>query len=288
MGEAMRLLVAEPGVSLRRARTFRACVAGAESNVAVGLARLGHRVRFLSRVGGDPTGAAVLATLKAEDVDVSAVDTDSGGYTGILLRDSHPSRAIEVQYHRAGSAAAGLTARYVREQGLDGARLVHVSGITPMLSDDARAATAELLAMARAEGATISFDPNVRRRLAAPECWRETLAPLIVQADLVFAGADELRIMGMSAHDLKAQAVVVKHRDHSCQIVTPAGTWHLPSAATTVVDPVGAGDALVSGYLSAWLRGAGPESALRRGLASAASVVACVTDIEGLPDQEDR
>src|ERR1700754_4449890 len=100
LGEAMRLLLAEPGVALRRAHTFQSSVAGAETNVAVGLSRLGHRVRWLSRVGDDSSGAAVLATLRAEGVDVSKVEVASDGFTGLLLRDSDAARGIDVQYHR--------------------------------------------------------------------------------------------------------------------------------------------------------------------------------------------
>src|ERR1700712_5193452 len=124
LGETMQLLLAEYGVALRRAGTFRSSIAGAETNIAVGLSRLGHRTRWLSRVGADASGSAVLTQLRAEGVDVSAVEVDPDGFTGLLLRDCHPTRAIDVQYHRAGSAASALSAGYVRQAGLGGARLV--------------------------------------------------------------------------------------------------------------------------------------------------------------------
>jgi 2-dehydro-3-deoxygluconokinase len=283
LGEAMRLLLAEPGVALRRAHTFTSSVAGAETNVAVGLARLGHGVRWLSRVGGDPSGAHVLATLRADGVDVSRVEVDPERYTGFLVRDTET-----VEYHRSGSAASGLSAAYVREAGLDGARLVHVSGITAMLSADAREAVEALFALARASGAWVSFDPNVRLKLDSPERWRETVGPLLTRADLVFAGEDELELLGQAPDALlagRAQTVIVKQRDKIARAVTADGSWSQPSLVTRVVDPVGAGDALTSGYLSAWLRGASPAEALRSGAACAALVVGTRTDLEGLPDQ---
>lgn len=282
LGEAMRLLLAEPGVALRRARTFTSSVAGAETNVAVGLARLGHRVRWLSRVGDDPSGAHVLATLRADDVDVSRVEVDPDAYTGFLIRDTET-----VEYHRSGSAASRLSAAYVREAGLDGARLVHVSGITAMLSPEAVEA---LFTLARASGAWVSFDPNVRLKLAKPDRWRETVGPLMTRADLVFAGEDELELLGQTPDALlagRAQTVVVKQRDKVARAVTADGSWSQPSLVTRVVDPVGAGDALTSGYLSAWLRGAAPAEALRAGAACAALVVGTRTDLEGLPDQDE-
>ncbi|MFI5607435.1 sugar kinase [Amycolatopsis sp. NPDC051903] len=288
LGEAMRLLLAEPGVALRRAHHFTASVAGAEANVSVGLARLGHRVRWLSRVGDDASGAAVLSALRAEGVDVSGVEVDAAGFTGLLMRDDTPSRGIDVQYHRAGSAACALGPEYVREAGLAGARLVLVSGITAMLSLSAREAVLALFDLARAEGATIAFDPNVRLKLASPAQWRETVGPLLHRADLVFAGEDELELLDASARDLVQAGVgtvVVKQRDKVARAVTAEYEWTQDTLVTRVVDPVGAGDALTSGYLSAWLRGGAPAEALLAGAVSAALVVGTRTDLEGLPNR---
>ncbi|MGW4482327.1 sugar kinase [Amycolatopsis sp. NPDC004368] len=288
LGEAMRLLLAEPGVALRRAHSFQASVAGAEANVSVGLARLGHRVRWLSRLGDDSSGAAVLSALRAEGVDVSGVGVDPAGFTGLLLRDDTPGRGIDVQYHRAGSAACSISADFVRTAGLGGARLVLVSGITAMLSPSARDAVLALFELARAEGATIAFDPNVRLKLAAPAQWRETVGPLLPQADLVFAGEDELELLDASAADLIVRGVgtvVVKQRDKVARAVTAEYEWSQETLVTHVVDPVGAGDALTSGYLSSWLRGGSPAEALLAGAVSAALVVGTRTDLEGLPDR---
>ncbi|QRP46309.1 sugar kinase [Amycolatopsis sp. FDAARGOS 1241] len=288
LGEAMRLLLAEPGVALRRAHHFTASVAGAEANVSVGLARLGHRVRWLSRVGDDASGAAVLSALRAEGVDVSGVEVDPAGFTGLLMRDDTPGRGIDVQYHRTGSAASAISPAYVREAGLAGARLVLVSGITAMLSLSAREAVLALFDLARTEGATIAFDPNVRLKLASPAQWRETVGPLLHRADLVFAGEDELDLLDASARDLVhagVGTVVVKQRDKVARAVTAEYEWTQDTLVTHVVDPVGAGDALTSGYLSAWLRGGAPAEALLAGAVSAALVVGTRTDLEGLPNR---
>jgi 2-dehydro-3-deoxygluconokinase len=296
LGETMHLLLAEYGVALRRAGTFRSSVAGAETNVAVGLSRLGHRARWLSRVGADASGSVVLTQLRAEGVDVSAVEVDPDGFTGLLMRDCHPTRAIDVQYHRAGSAASALSAAYVRRAGLGGARLVHITGITAMLSASAREAAVELMELAHRENAVISFDPNVRRKLGSPQAWRAAVGPLLPHADLVFTGADELELVtGRPVPeaigellDGRANTVVVKHADKSTEAVTRDGRWRQETLARTVHDPVGAGDALTSGYLSAWLRGAAPSDALRAGAVSAALVVGTLTDLEGLPDRAEQ
>jgi sugar/nucleoside kinase (ribokinase family) len=173
----MRLLLAEPGVALRRAHTFTSSVAGAETNVAVGLGRLGHAVRWLSRVGADPSGAHVLATLRADGVDVSCVEVDPDRHTGFLA------------------------------------------------------------------------------------CRPRTCAKQVSTA----RGSYKI-----------------------ARAVTADGSWTQESLVTRIVDPVGAGDALTSGYLSAWLRGTSPAEALRVGAACAACaalVVGTRTDLEGLPDR---
>ncbi|MFI1094198.1 sugar kinase [Streptomyces sp. NPDC020917] len=286
LGEAMRLLVASPGTALNRATVFGASIAGAETNVAVGLARLGLRARWLGRVGADAAGDAVLRELRAEGVDVSAVEIDPVRPTGLLLRDSHPARSINVEYRRTGSAASAMSARFVRARGLSGARLVHVTGITAMLSNAAHAAVLSLLEMAREQGATVSFDPNIRYRLASGLRWRTVVGPLLDRADLVFAGDDELQVLGQETDSLLDRGVgtvVVKHADKSASVTTAQGTWRQPTLARSVVDVVGAGDALVAGYLGAWLRGRDPREALHAGAVSAALVVGEVTDIGGLP-----
>ncbi|MGH3658423.1 MAG: PfkB family carbohydrate kinase, partial [Micromonosporaceae bacterium] len=108
LGEAMALFLAEPGTAVSYARWFDASVAGAEANVAIGLARLGHRVRYAGRVGADPLGETVIRTLRGEAVDVTAVVTDPDRPTGLLIRDAPAGRPIQVVYRRSGSAGAAL------------------------------------------------------------------------------------------------------------------------------------------------------------------------------------
>ncbi|MFF3494824.1 sugar kinase [Streptomyces sp. NPDC002795] len=287
-GEAMLLMLAEPGVPLERAVTFRRSVAGAESNMAAGLARLGHGVRWLGRVGDDPSGRAVLAQLRADGIDTSYAAVDASAPTGLLMRDSHPARAIDVQYHRAGSAASLLTPDELKPEMLGGARLVHVTGITPMLSDSAHRATLRLLELAREAGALVSFDPNLRLKLGTPERWRSLVTPLLERADLILAGEDELQVLGVTGAGLLAagvDTVVVKHRDKSASCLTGDSNWHQPAFRVPVTDPVGAGDAFAAGFLSALLRDAPYDICLREAAAVAALVVQCATDTDGLPDR---
>lgn len=279
-GEAMLLMLAEPGVPLERATVFRRSIAGAESNVAAGLARLGHDVRWIGRVGADPVGRSVLSMLRAEGIDTRHAVVDPVAPTGLLIRDSHPYRAIDVQYHRAGSAAARLGPDELTAEMVAGAKIVHVTGITAMLSESAHLATLRLLELAREVGALVSFDPNIRLKLGTPAAWRERVAPLLARADVVLAGEDELELLQMDAAALTG-LVVVKHRDKSA---TCAGLRQ-EAFPVQVTDPVGAGDAFAAGFLSGVLRGEPYEVCLREAAAVAALVVQCAADTDGLPDR---
>ncbi len=190
-GEAMGLLLADDGLPLRRARSFRRTLAGAELNVAVGLARLGHRVAYGGRVGDDPFGEDVRATLLAEGVEPAALHVDPELPTGLLTRDRDGHRRIRVVYHRAGMAGSRLTADDLAALPIERARLLHLTGITPALGERAALATADAVGRARAAGVPVAFDPNFRARLWSREQALPALRELAAAATIVLTSEDE-------------------------------------------------------------------------------------------------
>ncbi|MFI5910090.1 sugar kinase [Dactylosporangium sp. NPDC051541] len=297
-GEAMALLLAEDAVPLGRAERFARSVAGSESNVAIGLARLGHTVAFCGRVGADAAGGWVRDTLRAEGVDVTALHTDPRRPTGLLLRDRPAGgRPVSVAYYRTGSAATALAPADVDEARVATARMVFVSGITAMLSPSAADFTDRLIAAASAAGVPVAFDPNVRLRLAAAEDWRRMYARFAGRMDTLLLSGEELRRLGL-APDARTDpagllsgrttTVVVTHGAAGATATTAAGTVHAAASPVSALDPVGAGDAFTAGWLSARLRGLPPADALREAAAVAALVVAVPTDIAGLPTPAER
>lgn len=212
VGETMALLHSEGIGSLAHARTMTIGIGGAESNLAIGLRRLGVPVAWVSRVGADELGTRVLRELRAEQVEVRAV-VDPERPTGLMLK-SHPSGgATTVRYYRSGSAASALDAAALAgddgnglpDDLLAGAEILHLTGITPLLSDSAREAVLDLVERARAVGTLISFDVNLRSALAPREVAAPLLARLAVAADIVFGGTDELALIA-DALAAKAQA----------------------------------------------------------------------------------
>lgn len=291
-GEAMALHLAEPGVPLAAARSLRRSVAGSELNVAVGLARLGVRTGWFGRLGDDVHGRLVLGVLRAEGVDASHVRFVPDGWTGLLVRDAHAERPVTVVYHRAGSAASGLTPDDVDPGYLAGARTLFLSGITAVLSESARAASARAVELATEQGATVVLDPNVRRLLGPVERTAEVLRPLAAAAHVVLAGRAEAELItGTSgpaaAADWflrrSARLVVLKDGARGSWATDGSRTWEQPAVPVRAVDPVGAGDAFTAGFLAVTSRGGTVPEALRAAATVAAAVVAVAGDIEGLP-----
>lgn len=285
-GETMLLFVGEPGRHLELVDTFRVSIAGAETNVAIGLARLGHHACWLGRIGADSLGESVLRRLRADGIELGLVVRDGRAPTGVLIRDAQPGRDIHVGYYRTGLAASRWGPSEIDERVLDGVDLVHLTGITPMLSDPCAAATDRLVELAGAAGVPVSIDPNIRLRIGDVPRWRTTVGPLLARATMVFAGSDELELLDVTTDgllDAGVQSVVVKNSDKSATTHTADGQWHQPAFTVPVADTVGAGDAFAAGYLSGVLEGEPVPVCLERAARVASMAVQTVGDNEGLP-----
>jgi 2-dehydro-3-deoxygluconokinase len=296
-GEAMALLLAGGGVPLAQATAFTRQVAGAESNVATGLARLGHRAGWFGRVGADGLGTAVLGELRRDGVDVSRAVVDPVAPTGLLIRDCAPGRPVEVGYHRSGSAGSRLAPGDVDPAYVAGARLLHLTGITPVLSDSAAGAARAALAAAVDAGVPVSFDPNLRRRLCPPERAVGLLRPYAAAAAVVLAGVEEAELLtgrtGRAAVagwflDRGARCVVLKDGPRGSWATDGSTAVEQPAVPVAVVDPVGAGDAYAAGFLSGWLRGLPLAEATREAAVVAALVLQVAGDTPGLPTAATR
>jgi 2-dehydro-3-deoxygluconokinase len=289
-GETMAVLRG-PG-PLRLGGTLELSVAGAEANVAIGLARLGHQVGWVGRVGADEPGELVRRTLRAEAVDVSGVMTDLSRPTGLMLAERRIGDLVRVTYYRSGSAGSRLSPADILPRIGEGVRLLHLTGITAALSETARQCVTDAAARAREAGVAVSVDVNYRARLWTPAEARDTLLPLTGQADIVFASADELAMLAghddlqVAAQEMLARGagqVVVKRGADGATAYADGATVSVPARQVTVADVVGAGDAFVAGYLSARLDGAATADCLDRATVTAAFAIARNGDWEGLP-----
>jgi 2-dehydro-3-deoxygluconokinase len=302
LGECLASFVAATPGPLADAIDFERHVAGAEANVAVGLARLGHSVAYLSRVGADGFGTAIVRRLRGEGVDVSHLAVDDEAPTGVMFRERRGLGPIDVAYHRAGSAGSRLAAADVDRAADDGvfigARWLHLTGITPALSASAMAATTVARDRARASGLQISLDVNLRRRLWTDEDAAPVLRDLARGVDVVLGSPDELAVLAGASTTDPAELVTLVGGLGPTVVVAKLGAdgaLGLESGGRsvrvsgipvpTVVDPVGAGDAFCAGFIAGRLDGVDLETALSMGNACGAMAVAAAGDQAGLPDR---
>lgn len=303
------LTFGESMVSLRSAGPLSAGgslamhVAGAESNVAVGVARLGHRVGWAGVVGADPHGEFILRQLRSEGIGVHHRADASRG-TGVVFLEQRTADVTRAFYYRAGSAGSTLSRDDVDAAFRNGARVLHVTGITAALSQEARRAVEYAAARAAGEGLDVSLDVNYRSKLWSRDEARAVLTPLARHASILIASDDELGLVcaadagngtepraaddaetAMAAEllDRGVREVVVKRGPAGAGVHTAAGRWETPAVPVTSIDTVGAGDAFTAGYLSALLDGEDVPGRLQRGALAGAFAVSTAGDWEGLP-----
>lgn len=293
-GETMAMFVAEQTGDLASVGRFGKRIAGADSNVAIGLARLGFRVRWLSRVGDDSLGRFVLASLREEGLDCSRVEVDGSRPTGFQLKSRCDDGSDPVvEYFRSDSAASRLSTALL-DPALLQARHLHATGIPPALSASCRALSHALVEGMREAGRSVSFDPNLR-----PSLWpdRTTMIreinALAVKAHWVLPGLEEGRLLSgqHTPADIAAfyldqgvEHVVIKLGDAGAYYRTGHGAGQVaPVPVAKVVDTVGAGDAFAVGVVSALLEGRPLADAVARGNWCGSRAVQSRGDMEGLP-----
>lgn len=297
-GEPMVLFAAQQPGPLESVTTFTRAAAGAELNVATGLARLGLRCAYVTRLGQDSFGRYLAATMQREGIDTRHVAIDATRPTGFMLKSrSDDGSDPRTEYYRRGSAASAIDARDVPREALRGARHLHLTGIYVAVSPSARAFVLALAGAARAAGLTISFDPNLR-----PSLWPSTDAmvagmdELARVADWVLPGLKEGRVLTgrptaeeIATHYLErgARGVAVKLGADGAYYATRTSRGRAPGVPVArVVDTVGAGDGFAVGVVSALLEGHDLARAAARGNAIGARVVQFPGDADGLPTRE--
>ena len=297
LGETMVSLAAEEAGPLRYASRFRRRLAGAESNVAIGLARLGTSTGWVSRVGDDEFGEYVCSTLRGEGVDVSQVERDPDRPTGMMVKELRPVGKSRVWYYRSGSAASALSPEVLPTAYLRRARHLHLTGITPALSPECADAALSAARTVVQAGGTFSFDVNLRKQLGVDDP-ASLFRPFIHIADFLFLGLDEAEQLFQTQDSeaikrelisLDRPAVVLKLGARGARAYSSEeGRWIDASGyAVPVVDEVGAGDAFAAGYLAATFRGCPVEDALRIANAAGALTTTVPGDTEGFSGWEE-
>lgn len=291
-GESMALFMPQEHKTIERAAVLEQGFGGAESNVAIGLARLGTSVGWFGALGDDPFGKIILKTLRGEGVDVSRARLDANAPTGMMLRE-HVAGRLAVHYFRKHSAASQMKPEHLDEDYIRGAKLLHITGITAALSDHCRQTIRRAVAIAKEAGVLISFDPNLRLKLWSIEEAREVLLPIAAEADYFLPGWDELQLLydtdnyeDIKEHLAKLKAVsIIKGKDDTTVVLNKGMEEAVPFyPAEQVVDTVGAGDGFCAGFLAGIMKGMSPVEAVRLASINGSLVVQMRGDWEALPE----
>ena len=298
IGESMVMMVADQSDSLQFVTSYTRKIAGAESNVAIGLARLGHDVGWISAIGDDPFGTYIRNTIRGEGVDTSQVQILTEYPTGMLVKERNEIGDPKVFYYRRGSAASHITLDMVDESYFTDAKILHITGIFPALSENCRETLLQAVRLAKKQGAMVTFDPNIRLKLWNKEEARVTLRKLASLSDLIMPGRKEAEILIGTGdwdqvkeyfHNAGNRYIVMKDgpdgafysHQEGCEVVETGYAKGFP--VRRVVDTVGAGDGFAVGILSALMEGLSLKQAVTRGNAIGSLAVTVQGDVEGYP-----
>jgi 2-dehydro-3-deoxygluconokinase len=296
VGETMALLTAAEIGRLRHVSSLTLGVAGAESNVAIGARRLGCPAAWVGRVGADELGELVVSRIRAEGVDVGGVVRDPGAPTSLMLKERRTAGMVRVLYYRRNGPGSRLLPSDLDPAQVAAAGILHVTGITPALSDSALATVDRAVTLAREAGVPVSFDVNYRSALWPPDRAAAVCRGLAARADVVFAGDDEAGMLGLTGDpaalarglaDLGAGHAVVKLGPRGAVAAVDGQVHAVEPVPVQAVDPVGAGDAFVAGYLAETLAGRPVPERLATAAACGAFAVTVPGDWEGLPSRDE-
>jgi 2-dehydro-3-deoxygluconokinase len=292
-GESMVLFNPLKIGPLKYVHQFEKVVGGAESNVAIGLAKLGHQVCWVSRLGDDELGQFIRNFVRGEGVDTNAVTFDPIHPTGIYIKERYGNSDPKIYYYRAGSAASFMERAHLNETDIANAKFLHLTGITAALSSSCRELVYYAIDVAKKNNVTVIFDPNIRLKLWSEVEAKKVLMDIISKCDIVLPGIEEGRLLTeeetpekMSERFIEngAGAVVVKLGPQGAYYHTKEKQEYVEGYKVEhIIDTVGAGDGFAAGFISGLIRGWPFREAVLLGNRVGALAVTVTGDVEGYP-----
>ena len=293
-GEVLLRLSAPGAELLLQTPQLNVCVGGAEANVAVSLATLGHDARISTTLPDNELGVAARNELRRYGVDTSRIAFAPGRMGLYFLSPGAGGRAAEVIYDRAASVFASADHTKTRwSETFNGTGWLHVSGVTAALGANVAEAAIRAVTEARKLGLTVSFDCNYREKLW--KAWNgdapAILRQILTQTDIAFGNERDIALIlgGAPANareaadlafktfpNLKLMAAThrvqhsVNHHALAAALHTRDGSAEAPAIEVThIVDRIGAGDAFAAGLIHALRTGANSAEAVRFALGAA-------------------
>lgn len=251
---------------------------GDTSNCAIAAARQGAAVGYVTALGEDAFGDSFIDLWQREGVDSSGVKRDNAAHTAVYFIDHGPD-GHRFSYLRAGSAASRMRPEDVPGSLIAEAQILHVSGISQAISASASDTVFRAIALARAAGTKISYDPNLRLSLWPLARARAVIHAGLAGADYVLTNLEEGRQLtgatsaeGIAEHylGLDVGTVVVKMGAEGALLASAKGRHRLAGHAVSAIDASGAGDTFDGAFLAETVRGADAMAAATYANAAAA------------------
>ena len=293
LGETMAAFAPDHIGPLRYVSGYSIRTAGAESNTAIGVAKMGVSAAWVSRLGADEFGQYIRNQIRAEGVDCSGVHFDPAHRTGVMFKQTGSGES-SVFYYRENSAASHMTPQDLDEALFRGCRILHLSGITPVLSESCAETVQAAIRLAQKYGARVSFDPNIRQKLWNGRDYTPLLRRLATDAEIVLMGLDEAETL-FGTRDVRAlcaelfttgcaEVIALKDGGNGAWIADRSQCIRLEPQPCRCIDPIGAGDSFNAGILAGLLQGRTLEEAGRMGAVCGALATEVPGDVEGCPD----
>ncbi len=282
LGETMIRLSPPNNQVIEQADYLHLRIGGAESNVAVDLARLGLRTAWLSRLVDNPLGRRVANEIRAHGVDTSHVVWTREGRVGTyFIEFGKTPRPISVTYDRASSAITYLSPEDIDWDILSNTRMVHLTGITVALSDSCAQVVDLMIDRAREANVDVSFDVNYRSKLWPPDLAADKLKPICAKTDILILNSRDAEVLFGCESQLDqmvdclssmfpGQTIAVTMGSPGAVCIHRGRVYSEPPYPAVEVDRVGTGDAFASGFLFGYLEGKDWPLCLKSGNALAA------------------
>ena len=290
----------EPLVEFNQARaddphTYLQGFGGDTSNMAIAAARLGARAGYVTRVGDDAFGRMFIALWASEGVATQGVAVDADAPTGVYFV-THGPGGHEFSYLRAGSAASRMSPASLPRDVIRAAKLVHVSGISQAISASACDAALAAMDEARAAGASVMYDTNLRLKLWPLPRARAVILASLARCDFCVPSGDDARLLFGTddadaildaCHAAGAPTVVLKRGAQGCVVSHGGRRAAIDGHAVNSVDATGAGDCFDGAFAARVVAGDDPFAAARYANAAAALATTGYGAIAPLPRDGD-
>lgn len=293
-GETMAAFVPKESGYLRYAGDLSIRAAGSESNVAIGVSKLGHSSAWISRLGADELGYLIRNAIRSEGVDTSGVVWDQEYPTGVMIKQVRKGSETSVFYYRNDSAASHMETLdwdFLRQ-----AKIIYISGITPVISDSCKKLVLDVANFAEEYKIWIAFDPNIRKKLWKGKDYIPLMETIAKRSQILMLGEEEAkqiyetddmgRICQRAFASGNLRYLALKKGADGAEVSDGENVIKIQPYPCTCVDPVGAGDAFNAGFLSGILEENELELCGRIGAIAGAMATESRGDTEGIPDRD--